>query len=56
MKPGAETEKEMKRKRKGEDTLKIYEGKKGSKNRKRNTAETSMPGYQEENVVYNSQK
>lgn len=51
MKPGAETEKGMERKRKGEATLKIHEEKKESKNGKRNTAETSMPRYQEEKVV-----
>lgn len=43
MKPGAETEKGMKRKWKGEDILKIHEEKKGSKNGKRNAAETSVP-------------
>lgn len=56
MKPGTETEKRMKRKRKGEDTLKIHEEKKGSKNGKKNTAETSMPRFQEKKVDYNSQK
>lgn len=56
MKPGAETEKGMKWKRKGEDILKIYEEKREAKLEREMLLKLPCLGNKEKKSLYNSQK